>query len=298
VRPLHNLDRCLNCEADLRGAYCHACGQRAEDPTALSVVGLAGGAVREALSVDGRLGRTIGPFLFRPGFLVAEYLAGRRVRYTPPLRLFVAAVLIALVAMRIADRQDMWLRADARGMRVGLGDGPPDGAGVVRPRPASAREALGDGLAYTLFGDGIELVSRIPEQDAAHLLKRSMMDVAPSTFAVLVPLLALLAKLLFPRRRYAEHLVFALNAGALALLALAIGITSFRVPARGELTPGMLAVAALGLGVYVHLVGALRRIHGAGWLRAIASAIVLASGELVLFAIGVVAALMVAVATL
>src|SRR5688500_5550024 len=93
-------ERCLNCESDLRGPYCHACGQRV-GPRRLRLRDLVGPALKETFSADGRLARSIGPFLFRPGFLVTEYLAGRRVRYTSPLRLYLFALFTLVVAMRV-----------------------------------------------------------------------------------------------------------------------------------------------------------------------------------------------------
>jgi hypothetical protein len=50
--------------------------------------------VSELLALDGRMARTVLPFFFRPGFLTAEYLAGRRVRYSSPLRLYLLTTLL------------------------------------------------------------------------------------------------------------------------------------------------------------------------------------------------------------
>ncbi len=43
---------------------------------------------RDFLAWDSGVWRTITPLLFRPGFLTAEFLSGRKARYLPPLRLY------------------------------------------------------------------------------------------------------------------------------------------------------------------------------------------------------------------
>ena len=45
-------------------------------------------ATEDLTHADSRLWRTLGALLFRPGFLTAEFLGGRRARYLPPVRLY------------------------------------------------------------------------------------------------------------------------------------------------------------------------------------------------------------------
>jgi hypothetical protein len=61
---------------------------------------MAAGVADDLLSLDARIVRTLRGLLFRPGFLTSEYLAGRRVGYVPPFRLYllVSAVNLALAA--------------------------------------------------------------------------------------------------------------------------------------------------------------------------------------------------------
>lgn len=50
--------------------------------------------VEDLFHADHRVWRTLMPLLFKPGFLTNEYLRGRRVRYTPPFRLYIVLSLI------------------------------------------------------------------------------------------------------------------------------------------------------------------------------------------------------------
>ncbi len=83
---------CQNCDSMLQGGYCHVCGQHAHNP--LRSFRHAVEDVFESFwHVDGRIFRTLRDLLV-PGKITREYLAGHRVRYIPPLRLYVILSLI------------------------------------------------------------------------------------------------------------------------------------------------------------------------------------------------------------
>lgn len=83
---------CENCGTALQGGYCHLCGQSEQSP--LRHLGHAVEEVFESFwHLDGRIFRTLRR-LWIPGRVANEYLAGHRVRYVAPVRLFV--ILTAL----------------------------------------------------------------------------------------------------------------------------------------------------------------------------------------------------------
>ena len=79
--------RCANCGAALRGDYCHACGQPVKG-LVRHFSSVVGDVLDSVFSWDSRTPRTLWPLLRHPGFVTREYLAGRRVRYVSPVRLF------------------------------------------------------------------------------------------------------------------------------------------------------------------------------------------------------------------
>ena len=90
---------CENCGTALHGEYCHHCGQSAHNP--LEHVGHAIEEVFESFwHLDGRIFRTLRQ-LFVPGRVAMNYLAGHRVRYIPPLRLFVILSLLTFFVGRL-----------------------------------------------------------------------------------------------------------------------------------------------------------------------------------------------------
>ncbi|MDX1440544.1 MAG: DUF3667 domain-containing protein, partial [Rubricoccaceae bacterium] len=52
---------------------------------------------------DGRLWRTLGLLLFRPGRLTHEYIAGRRIRYIRPLRIYFSATILFFFLISVLD---------------------------------------------------------------------------------------------------------------------------------------------------------------------------------------------------
>ncbi len=81
---------CQNCGAILIDEYCHVCGQAAKEPRR-AVTGLVQDVFVDTLAIDGKLARTIGLLLWKPGALARCYLDGKRVSYSPPFRLYLFA---------------------------------------------------------------------------------------------------------------------------------------------------------------------------------------------------------------
>lgn len=93
--------RCQNCGVPLLGEHCYACGQ----PTKGLVrhfTSIIGDFMDSVFELDSRILRTLGPLLFKPGYLSLEYFAGRRVRYVSPVRLFVFMSLVAFFAAQLS----------------------------------------------------------------------------------------------------------------------------------------------------------------------------------------------------
>jgi hypothetical protein len=78
---------CLNCSKPLMGNYCGSCGQEAKN-FRRPFFELSSEAIQSLFELDGRAFRTLFFLLTKPAHLSKEYFSGRRVHYTPPLRLF------------------------------------------------------------------------------------------------------------------------------------------------------------------------------------------------------------------
>ena len=78
---------CLNCGKPLMGNYCGNCGQEAKE-LRRPFFRLSREAISSLFELDGRSFRTLFYLLTKPAHLSKEYFSGRRMQYTPPLRLF------------------------------------------------------------------------------------------------------------------------------------------------------------------------------------------------------------------
>ena len=91
---------CLNCGAELRGRYCHECGQPEQDQR-LPLKALAHVVVHEVAHVDHKILHTLRLLVCRPGALTEDFLAGRRVRHIRPLRLYLVMSVLLVAALTI-----------------------------------------------------------------------------------------------------------------------------------------------------------------------------------------------------
>lgn len=80
---------CFNCQYNLLNEelFCPNCGQKVDDNN-LGFKAVSQEFFENYLSLDTRIGRSILPFLFKPGKLVVEFIHGRRVSYVNPFRFY------------------------------------------------------------------------------------------------------------------------------------------------------------------------------------------------------------------
>lgn len=96
-------EQCNNCHVALQGPFCHRCGQPSRHfirffPVVVNEI------MVDSLGIDGRFWRTLLALLFRPGRLTLDYLSGRRVHYSPPIRLYLFSSLLAfLIITNLVD---------------------------------------------------------------------------------------------------------------------------------------------------------------------------------------------------
>src|ERR1700759_3028760 len=86
-------NNCLNCGTILEGHYCHKCGQ--ENLEIHENFGhMMNHAISDYFHFDHQFFHTLKPLLFKPGFLTNEYMAGRRVQYLHPVKMYIFISLI------------------------------------------------------------------------------------------------------------------------------------------------------------------------------------------------------------
>lgn len=253
MEPAQPSSHCQNCGAPLAGRYCAACGQK-DEHRILPLKHLLHEIFHDILHLDARFLKSVG-MLLRPGALTLEYLAGRRVRWFPPFRLYllVSLVFFALVAVHLPGDQPLRLTIGGSSQATVIGlDGQP-----LRER--------GDSAARSRLARNAAAINRDPSAFVARLVAW-----LPRLVFLLLPLFALLLQLVYLRSGtlFAQHVVFSLHFHGFLFLAFTavrlLGLVPF-----GWL-PAVLVLAC----VPAHLVLALRRVYRQGWVATLLKAAV------------------------
>lgn len=265
----HRTECCLNCGEPTPGNFCPSCGQRNADYR-VSFRELWGDALDGLFQIDSRIARTLLPFLFRPGFLTREYNAGRRTRYSSPLRIYLLLSVAYFFALSLLQLNTPLQLGTAQGGDKGHGES------KVEATPPGKSDGKGDGKGEDDVSDlpkinlgwrpleqhaerQIKMLQKLDPQEATRRLKDVFLSQVSKALFFVLPLFAMLLKLLYLRSRrfYIEHLTFALHLHAFLFFLLLLCLLQ---PARDHL--GLMAL--LG---YTHLVVALRTVYGQSWLR-------------------------------
>lgn len=264
--------RCENCEEPLLGSYCAQCGQSDADYD-VPIRQFATEFLSESFDLDARLRRTMRPLFLRPGLVPLEYVSGHRARFVPPVRLYVFAsftvfLLLSLTSgpLRISltdssDGSEPQAQSDSLGP-TGVTVAPVSSDTVLDSGPDTALVAVSDttvdqdGSLRSRLTGGLARVQESPDQFTKAFINR----LAQAMF-FLLPAFALLLKLLYRRRLYVHHLVFAVYFHSFAFLWIAIMelIEATSVPV---LT--IVAELAVVLGLPVYLFLAMRRFYRGG----------------------------------
>jgi len=244
--------RCPNCSEEVSGPYCSSCGQRQIDLDR-PFRELAGEAMESFLSFDARILKTLWPLVRRPGLLTVEFMAGRRVRYVHPFKLYFAFSVLLFVALAFSGYSVVRVNPEnedrVTGVRLEFSD------------ETVEEEADDTSAEQSILGKFLDPVGELAKNDPDRL-NRIFTDRLAKSIILLVPVFAAFLWLLYRKHRYIAHLVFSLHLHSFAFMALVVGLAidgALRA-AEGK-GPGN-ALAVLVIAVYSFL--ALRRVYGQG----------------------------------
>ena len=99
-----SLTHCENCGAELRGHWCAQCGQAAIEYRR-SFRYVVADLLNEFLNWDSKFFTTIALLILKPWRLTNEFLAGKRVRYVNPLRLYLLASILFFFAVNFGAKR-------------------------------------------------------------------------------------------------------------------------------------------------------------------------------------------------
>jgi hypothetical protein len=230
------LIHCENCGTLLAGRFCAQCGQPAVDYRR-SFRHVIVDVLDSFLNWDSKFLATIGYLLSRPWKLTNEFLAGHRVRYLNPLRLYLLVSVLFFFVVNYGERQ-----VEKHGDPIIFDNGgetsprkahePAPGATPPIDKPADNADE--ETNASLVFGNPSRtptsfeawLQQRAEEKIGKHgdkgkFFLRSLMQNLPYMMLACIPLFAFVLKLLYLFRRvfYIDHLIYALHIHSFAYLA-------------------------------------------------------------------------------
>lgn len=259
---------CPNCSSETVENYCAHCGQRYH--AVPSMRALVKEIADDQLSVDAKLPRTLAALFLKPGLLTSDYMAGRIARYISPFRLYLLASVMFFVLLSLLSRRSDWAEIATREMTrdtAALADGDTARSG----RGLNVRLTVGDeswadqidlDLPWPWLDQKIETnlraLAELPPSVAMRRTWEGMIEEMPKVMFLLLPVYALLLKLLYVRRRryYIEHFVFALHVHAISFTLFSLVLIY-----RSDLF--VLAVS-FTIALYVWL--AMKRVYAQGYL--------------------------------
>jgi hypothetical protein len=221
-------------------------------------------------NLNSKLFTSLRLLLTRPGFLTTEYNAGRRVRYITPLRLYLIASALFFVVAALGNggvndpSPTLIFDTDP--------NAPPPPPGV----PMSITDEMGETPAWLtdpnhpigrLIVGRTERVRTLGETAFERLLGEQLLGNIPKMMFVLLPLFALLLRLLYRRAPflYFEHLIFALHYHTVVFTCLTgLSLMGTLLPPAWDPVETLVVLLGLLL-LQVYLVIALRRVYGQGW---------------------------------
>lgn len=227
------------------------------------------GAWHDITHLDGRLWRTLGLLLFRPGRLTVDYFHERRARYLPPVRLYLV-LSIAFFSFGIGS--------DGRG--PGAAEAPSAAAAGEASRSPSVLDDLGADIGADLPCDRLQIAGiAVLERAARDACVRNRADRGrtflgalerniPRMMFLFLPLMAGVITPLYwrPRRYYVEHLVFLLHTQSAVFLCFLLQKLAGRIAEHWHLLAPLTGIGGFLLFLYVlwYPYAAMRRYYAQG----------------------------------
>jgi len=279
---LHKSDHCLNCGEPAPGQFCAQCGQK-NTHYHVSFGELLEEVVSELFQLDSRIGRTVVPFLFQPGKLTREFVAGRRIRFSSPLRLYLLSSFVYFLVLSLVGPSKLMVVSTPPTETRGPSASEPVWENLSPAERKQFVQRKTAGLSkYGRVGNEVkEKIDELAAWDGekiAQKLRGGISGKMSKAMFFLLPLFALLLKVLFvgSGRYYIEHLVFALHFHSFCFVAL--------------LVPALVSREQVGLiamiWILVYLLVALRRVYGQSWPRSVAKYVALVASYGMLLGLG------------
>ncbi len=275
AHPSAGRSHCQNCGSPLAGPYCWHCGQHDVDYHR-SVWPILEDSLEGFLHLDGKFLRTVRWLFTRPGFLTNEFNAGKRVKYTQPLRLYIFASFLYFAISVFFVQKPAVVITTSPGATVVNG-------ALVAPIPGAKPTPTPEPPA--VLRKAVERLNRADKKD----IDRELQHLIPTMAFFCLPIFGLILVLVYrgSGRVYVEHMIFALHIQAFYFLAaLATELVQAAIRPLSETLANLVAVAAFLGGAYL-VYRAARVVYGQGRWKTLGKVVLVAALYAIVLIIGI-----------
>jgi hypothetical protein len=286
---------CLNCGTELKGNYCYFCGQK-NKTYQITLKQLFLDFLGDYLTFDSKFFRSIKPLLFKPGFLTNEYIAGRRVQYILPLRLYLFVSLIFFFILAINPHKAKMIQFSAD--PVVLSD-----STIVADSSSKKKDST-----FVFFGDiskkdtthNIETADSTNQQPDRNVTKiaekiktaeenqnqarQNFVGFLPKMFFLMLPVFALILKMLYARRKifYVRHFIFSLHFHSFTFITfgLLFIILGFFENPESQFLPGIVVILNS-----LYLITAMKKVYKQSLIKTVFKFLLLSFNYVIVMAV-------------
>ncbi len=287
---------CPNCNTEAHGNYCYQCGQ----PTHLhkeTFWGLIGHSAAHYFHYDSKFWQTMKALWFAPGALTIAYWNRQRMRYLPPISLYIFISAVYFLVGFTADSKEKAKekKEEDRIFHIVNKSGTDDSTVAAMKIDSVMGDVLGDSLAELaklhtagkkqrkhrdtadVFEDAPEWIKGMRDRskkiskehgDWWEYIGEKFDHMLPKIFFFMIPLMALLLKLRFFRRKdvyFVDHAIFAIHYHSLWFSVMAL-----RFIPIGGIFHVLLSVALI-VAVTLYMIKALQRVYKINSSKALVS---------------------------
>jgi len=280
--------KCLNCGTPLDDRFCKHCGQDSKE-FKKSIWKVFLQFFETFTDFDNKVWSSLGPLIFKPGFLTKEFLIGRRKSYLNPIQMYAFfSFLFILSIFYLPDFQNKDKSSTAHQIISILYDSvSTDEIGPIKikiDKPNkfgdtyytlksydSTQKSLPEDKRYgflrnRLIRNSLAIYEKTSQKDERGLA--DLIDNFKGNFAnllvLLIPLFTLALKVIYIRRKifYVEHLIFAIHLHCFGFLFMTFANIASIFIADNDIIDNIITLGILG---YIFL--AMKTIYRQGWLK-------------------------------
>ncbi len=278
AKKFYKSKECLNCQHPIDQAnYCPQCGQINSDKR-LSFKQIIGDFFGEYLTFDSKFFHSFVPLITKPGRLTNEYNQGKRNSYIFPLRLYMFTTFLFFLIITMQNKISGPNLEEQRHEEVVTKDSLNT---ILNKYPIEARDSIIKKIDDTFFLKLKEKGSHVIIEDGTsadslepgffkHIVDKlygiekkgkegwrlfwmELLNQTPKLMFLLLPVFALILKLLYARRKilYINHLIFSLHAHTVIFIYLIIA----------NIFPRWYIILLMIAGIWLHLFFAFRKVY-------------------------------------